>query len=244
VVDISLLFGAILFVDALAILALLWVEHFTRFEGIVLWEEESPFTPLFWGSVIVLLAGILSLIDLQIWARPAVLVNVGGLLAPLAVSAILLVRRRPKVVPFCASIAVTFVLTVTCVALVGRPFYIPFPASLFPSAGAAVVGLAFSRERLLPSLDLAYTGASIGVFLGLDLVWLPGYLANVPSSATGIVLGGGGILDLIFLAGVLAVAIAWIGAVALQILRRSRGEGLPTGAEPAIESRTFLWQRR
>jgi len=244
VVDVSILFGAILFVDALAILALLWVEHFTRFEGVVLWEEESPMTPLFWGSVIILLAGVLSLIDLQVWDRPAVLANAGGLLAPLVVSGILLVRRRPKVVPLCASIAVTFAVTVACVVLVGRPFFIPLPVSLFPSAGAAVVGLAFSRERLLPSLDLAYVGASVGVFLGLDIVWLPGYLAGVPSSATGIVLGGGGILDLVFLAGALAVAIAWSGAVTLQLLRRSRGQGLPAGVEPPVESRTFLWQRR
>jgi len=244
VVDVSLLFGAVLFADAVALLALLWAEHFTRFEGIVLWEEESPVLPLFWGSAIVLLAGVLSLIEIPLTNRPWIVVNVGGVVAPLAVSALILVRR-PALVPAAVAILGAFLVAYGLVVVAGRPFFIPVPLAFVPSAVAAGVAVAWSDWKFVRAVDAAYVGASTGLFLGLDLFPLLGYLASTAGEFEVVVLGGGGILDLVFLGGVFAVAIAWS---AVLIGRRVRGrktlESVPAGPEVEAGPRTFLWQRR
>ena len=215
-VDVSLLFGSILFVDAIAIVVLLWIEHFTRFEGIVLWEEESPVVPLFWGSVIVLLAGVLSLFDVPLSSRPSVSVNVGGVLAPLVVSGLILWRHRPTLPTLSLAIVLTATLAAVAAMLLGERFFLPFPAAILPSVPPAVVGVAATRGKLMPSLDVAYVGATLGTLVGLDLIPLAGFLGRGdPGSA--VVLGAGGILDLVFLSGVFAVVIAWTAVVAWRL---------------------------
>ena len=192
-VDVSFLFGAVLLVDALAILALLWVENFTHYEGVVLWEEESPMLPLFWGSLIVLLAGILSLIEVPVWPRPAIFVNIGGVIAPLVVCGVILWRRRPAWLPLLVGSLFVASLALVAGMISGRPFFLPFPAAILPSAAAAAVGVAFCRRKLIPALDVAYVSASIGTLVGLDLVPLLGSSSGSTPSGS-ITLGSGGIL--------------------------------------------------
>lgn len=243
-VDVSFLFGAVLLVDALAILALLWVENFTHYEGVVLWEEESPMLPLFWGSLIVLLAGILSLIEVPVWPRPAILVNIGGVIAPLVVCGVILWRRRPAWLPLLVGSLFVASLALVAGMISGRPFFLPFPAAILPSAAAAAVGVAFCRRKLIPALDVAYVSASIGTLVGLDLVPLLGSSSGSTPSGS-ITLGSGGILDLVFLSGVLAVAIAWSVSIAARAVRR---EARPADGSGDLEKeagpRAFLWQTR
>ena len=243
-VDVSFLFGAVLLVDAVAIIALLWIENFTRYEGVVLWEEESPMLPLFWGSVIVLLAGVLSLIEVPVWPRPTVLVNIGGVVAPLVVCGLIAWRRRPAWLPLAVGSLFVAALALVAGTIAGRPFFLPFPAALLPSGAAAAVGVAFSRRRLIPALDVAYVAASVGTLVGLDLVPLLAFSSGTTSTGS-ITLGSGGILDLVFLSGVLAVAIAWSVSMAVRTLRREprpiEGAG---DLEKEAGPRSFLWQTR
>jgi uncharacterized membrane protein len=243
VVDVSFLFGAVLLVDAVAILVLLWIENFTHFEGVELWEEDSPIVPLFWGSVIVLFAGVLSLIEVPVWSQPAVAVNIGGAVAPLVVSGVILWRRRPRALPLVAGAALVAVSALAAGVVVGRTFYLPFPVALLPSVAAAAVAVGFARRRLVPALDVAYVAASVGTLVGLDLVPLLALSGAAPTGA--VTVGSGGILDLVFLSGVLAVAIAWSVVVGAQVLRR---EGrAPEGSgdiEKAAGPREFLWLPR
>ncbi len=242
-VDITFLFGAVLLVDAIAILGLLWMEHFTRYEGIVLWEEESPMVPLFWGSVIVLLAGVLSLVELPVWGAPPIYVNAGGVLAPLAVSGLILWRRRPRAVPVLAGTATTAFVAVIAMTVGGRPYFVPFPIGVLPAVSAAAVAIAFARERLMPALDVAYVGASLGTLVGLDLI--PLTTLPAPTGGSGaVILGAGGILDLVFLSGVLAVAITWCAQVARGLVRSARAGPKPGPPDVLDEPRPILWGRR
>ncbi len=242
-VDITFLFGAVLLVDAIAIVALVWTEHFTKYEGIVLWEEDSPVVPLFWGSVIVLLAGVLSLVEFPVWGAPAISVNAGGAIAPLAVSGLIVWRRRPRAVPVLAGTAATAFVAVVAATVWGRPYFVPFPVGVLPAVSAAAVAVAFGRERLMPALDVAYVGASLGTLVGVDLI--PLTTLPPPSEASGaIVLGAGGILDLVFLSGVIAVAIAWCVQVARGLVRSARAGPRPEPADVLDEPRPILWRRR
>jgi len=127
-------------------------------------------------------------------------------------------------------------------AVAGRPFFLPFPLGLLPSLAAAAAGVAFSRRRLIPALDIAYVSASVGSLIGLDLVPL---LASPLGTAGAITLGSGGILDLVFLSGVLAVAIAWFSVMTVRLLRRERKAPEREGdLERSLGPRAFLWQPR
>lgn len=234
-VDISFLFGVVLFADAVAVVVLLWTENFTRYEGVVLWEEESPIAPLFWGSVIVLLAGVLSLIDIPLGGRPQVRVNVGGVVAPLAVCAVIAWRRRPELVSSILAIVATAAATLAATVTSTEAFALPFPWSFLPGVVAGALGVTLARNRPARSLDLAYLGAVVGCLVGLDVVPFAVALGS-PSGAPDVTFGAGGILDLVFLSGVFAVALAWTLGFIRALTRRhvSRPRAVEPGDPDAL----------
>jgi len=228
-VDISILFGVVLFADAIAVVVLLWTETFTRYEGVVLWEEESPIAPLFWGSVIVLVAGVLSLIDVPLAGQPVVRVNVGGVIAPLAVCVLILWRRKPELISLIVAIVGTVAATLAATAVSPETFALAFPWNFLPAAVAGTLAVALARNHPAQSLDLSYVGAVVGCLVGLDLIPFAVALRS-PSGAPDVTFGAGGILDLVFLSGVFAVAIAWAAGFVRALF--ARGPPRPLAAEP------------
>jgi len=106
----------------------------------------------------------------------------------------------------------------------------PFPLFLF-SPLAAGFAAAFLASRVFPgaeafSLPVAYFATTFGVLLGADLLRQPPLYGSGPAGLYTI--GGAGVLDLVYLSGLLALAAAYLGHRALG-RTVSRGVG-PLGA--------------
>jgi uncharacterized membrane protein len=116
-------------------------------------------------------------------------VNVGGALIPTIVSIYLLAKNRLWIRG----------------GVAGEPVHgvgIAVP-TLIPPVVAALVAVALSRQSAAP---LAYVAGSMGTLIGADLLnlhLLPTLGASVAS------IGGAGTFDGVFLAGILAVLLAW-----------------------------------
>ncbi|MFW5936075.1 MAG: DUF1614 domain-containing protein [Candidatus Hadarchaeota archaeon] len=132
-------------------------------------------------------------------------INVIGLLVPLTISLKILGQRK---VPFKeAGVLVAIVAFVTYFYTWFRPdvgivvYFFAVPAIL----SAAV---SFMLKMMNPEINppmLSYVGATLGVFIGADLLNL-GMLMSYPwGRPVFISIGGGGVLDAIFLAGLVAI---------------------------------------
>ncbi len=93
-----------------------------------------------------------------------------------------------------------------------------FPEYLLPPLGAAVVAL-FVVPRVAPhaeglALPAAYVSGTFGVLAGADILRQP---PLYPSSSPGLyVIGGAGIFDLVYLSGLIALGMAFVGHWALD----------------------------
>jgi uncharacterized membrane protein/uncharacterized RDD family membrane protein YckC len=89
-----------------------------------------------------------------------------------------------------------------------------FPAYLLPPIGAGVVA-ALTAEWVFPraeglALPVAYVAATFGVLIGADVLRQPPlYVAGAPPGLYAI--GGAGVLDLVYLSGLLALGAAYVG---------------------------------
>ncbi len=93
--------------------------------------------------------------------------------------------------------------------------FIQFPVSLIPAGVAAACGYLFTRgtdrdAAIIQGGAIAYVAGSMGMFIGGDLLHLPDLLATGGSS---LVLGTGGILDFVFLTGVVSLFMVWLTLV-------------------------------
>ena len=127
---------------------------------------------------------------------------------------------------------VLFVTFVSAQSVPGIGIVEPFPLYLLPpiAAGALAVLVAprvFPRQEGF-ALPIAYLATTFGVLLGADLLRQPPLYGNGPSGLYTI--GGAGVLDLVYLSGLLALATAYL-------LHRALGRSLapvgPTVATPA-----------
>lgn len=126
-------------------------------------------------------------------------VNLGGALIPLGISIYLLVKNRVYVE---AAIAVAIVAAITNrmawpvpgVGIAISPFVAPITA--------AVVAVIISRRQAAP---IAYIAGSVGTLLGADILNLYKIQALGAPIAS---IGGAGIGDGVFLAGIVAVLLA------------------------------------
>ncbi|MGI0131415.1 MAG: RDD family protein, partial [Thermoplasmata archaeon] len=104
-----------------------------------------------------------------------------------------------------------------------------FPVYLLPPVGAGAIaalaaGALFPRAESL-SLPVAYASATFGVLVGADVLRQPPlYAAGSPAGLYAI--GGAGVLDLVYLSGLLALGAAYVA-------HRMLGRGLSPAGTPA-----------
>lgn len=109
-----------------------------------------------------------------------------------------------------------------------------FPEYLIPPIGAGLLAVALA-PRIFPgregfALPVAYFASTFGVLVGADLLRQPPLYGTGPAGLYTI--GGAGVLDLVYLSGLLALATAFLGH---RVARRSFAR---TGGEPVSPSRS------
>ncbi len=131
--------------------------------------------------------------------RTILAINLGGALIPLALSLYLLVKQR---LYFKGAVAIALVAVIT--HLFARPVpgvgiaLSPFVAPV----AAALAAIVISRQRAAP---LAYIAGSVGTLLGADVLNL--YRIQQLGAPVASI-GGAGVSDGVFLAGIVAVLLA------------------------------------
>jgi uncharacterized RDD family membrane protein YckC len=111
----------------------------------------------------------------------------------------------------------------------------PFPLYLLPPLGAGFVA-ALLASRVFPgeeeyALPVAYFATTFGVLLGADLLRQPPLYGN--GLAGLYTIGGAGVLDLVYLSGLLALAAAYLGHRALgRPPSAPAGEAAPNAPTP------------
>lgn len=198
-------------------------------------------------SMLLLAAPVLSSATLP-WALlerdgSIVLVNVAGFLVPLLIAVKVVAERR---VPLDATL-----VAVAAVALVCYPVSLAVPDEgillyyRIPAVVAGLVAVSLCWRRWKQAGLVAFIAGSLGVILGADLARLPELLDA--EGARRVVLGGAGVLDGIFLVGLLGALVAVCVAGAdrfVQALRR-KPAARPPSREPepvaAVTLGEFTW---
>lgn len=150
---------------------------------------------------------------------------------PVAVGAASLGTRRALVGRVAATLALTSGVIVSTflasTAIPGVGIEEAFPVYLLPPIGVGVIAVIaaeafFPREEAF-ALPIAYVAGTFGVLIGADVLRQPPlYVAGAPSGLYAI--GGAGVLDLVYLSGLLALAAGYL-------MHRALGRGFaPVGS--------------
>ncbi|MFA6654604.1 MAG: DUF1614 domain-containing protein [Bacillota bacterium] len=126
-------------------------------------------------------------------------INLGGALIPLCFSIYLLVTRAP----IFQSLLCTAIVAVICYFIArpipGKGIVVP---AMVPPLSAALVAMIFARSNPAPA---AYIAGTVGTLIGADLL----HLEEMKRTAPGILsIGGAGVYDGVFLAGLVAAFLA------------------------------------
>ncbi len=141
-------------------------------------------------------------------------INLTGAFLPIAIS-IHLFRTKISSKGM-AALGVLVVSVVTYMVTTFEPsigVYSEFPYFLFPSMVAAGLGYVLYKRDATIAAPYAYVVATIGVLIGADIVRIPEIISALQlSTQTGATtvaagsIGGAGIMDMVFIAGLLAMA--------------------------------------
>jgi len=137
------------------------------------------------------------------WPGTILAVNVGGAVIPVLLSIYLVLHNRIFISAAIATAVVAVIVHRLATPEPGVGITVPLIA---PALIAALTAVILSRVN---GPALAYVGGSLGVLIGADLANL-GSLQTLGASVASI--GGAGTFDGVFLAGVVAVLLAGIGA--------------------------------
>ena len=146
------------------------------------------------------LRGLLRPMPIPFTGKTLVVINVGGGLIPLSFSLYLMGISAPNLVEHAAVVGGVSLISY----LISRPIHgigIGMPIFIAPIT-AALLALLINPEHAAP---LAYTGGTLGVLIGADLL----RLKDIRSMGTPIAsIGGAGTFDGIFISGIVAVLLA------------------------------------
>lgn len=129
-------------------------------------------------------------------------INLGGALIPLALSIYLLVRNRLYIEGAIGVLIVTIVTHLMATPVPGVGIAI---SPLVAPIVAAVVAIVISSISRISAAPLAYIAGSVGTLLGADILNL-GKIQALGAPVASI--GGAGVADGVFLAGIVAVLLA------------------------------------
>lgn len=208
---------------SLMIIALLfYVDRIFRVSVSDFWETEAIETPITLALGLVILAIILSMINIGIVSSPIPIdMNVTGVLIPLVVSVYIVLSRRVKARSALFSIITVSAITFPLAYVTMNGISIAIFLWLLPVSISALLGYLLGKTKEPMSVaSLAYLSASMGMLIGGDLANIPNFISSGGSS---LVLGAGGLMDFVFLAGPFSVAILWgvLGAW-MTIKKRTR----------------------
>jgi len=201
------------------ILLLFYMQRLLRTSIVDLWETESIETPIALAIGLVVLAIILSLINIGVVSSPIpISMNVTGLLIPLAFSIYIVLSKKVKAKVALVSILTVSAITFPLASVTMSNISIGVPLWFIPVSVSAILGYFLAREReMMSAASLAYLSASIGMLVGGDLVNIPRFISSGGSSLT---LGGNGLMDFVFLAGPFSIALLWGAQGALTVIKK------------------------
>lgn len=167
-------------------------------------EEESWTEPIFYGLAIVAALAFFSWFNLRLTGTPLVLeMNVTGAIVPILVSSYLVVHVRAGWRSYLiATLAVTGLASLLTQMTV-EGVHIPIISWILIVAVCAGLSYVLTHGQLRSALAVAYFSATMGMLFGGDVFQLAG-----SSTYYGpFVIGVGGIMDFVFLTGVMSVAL-------------------------------------
>jgi uncharacterized membrane protein len=193
-------------------------------------EEYESWSDAFgWGILITFTLLVISFFQMEILSgEPSVSANITGVMVPVGVSLYLLATKNVRLVQALLATTVVAIVSFPLVQVRDGSLAMEFPLWLLPAVVAASLAYFLAKGDGMKKAALAYFSGSMGVFLGGDLL----RLWSTPSLAKGrILLGADGLLDFVFLMGVVAVAMLGIGYFLVDRFRkaqwiRSRTTGL------------------
>jgi hypothetical protein len=188
-----------------------------------LWDYESWSEPFGYALLITFILVTMSFFQIVLINGDfKASINFTGVVVPLAVAFYLLVRRKVTVRNAAISMCVVALISFPLVALRGGQVVIDFPWWLLPAGAAAATAWLLTDGNLEKALPLAYIAGSIGMLLGGDLIRLLIY----PGDLTEVYLGANGLLDFVFLGGIISCGLL-IGVVAAVYMARKLVSRIP-----------------
>jgi uncharacterized membrane protein len=143
-------------------------------------------------------------------------INLTGVVVPLAVSLYLLIRKRVTLRNAAIAIGMVALVAMPLVVFKDGQVAIDFPWWLLPASLAAALAWLLVEGDLERALPLAYIAGSVGMLLGGDIL----RLLVEPRDLTEVYLGANGLLDFVFLGGIIACGILVVGYVAVPLAKK------------------------
>ncbi|MCU0861586.1 MAG: DUF1614 domain-containing protein [Methanomassiliicoccales archaeon] len=168
-------------------------------------SEDDPWTePLFNALAIVAVLAFCSWFNLRLIGAPVSLeMNVTGAIVPIFISAYLLVNVRAGWRRYLLAITAVAALGYLATDMGPQGVYIHVGLWILVVAACATLSYLLAKGDLRQALALAYVSASLGMLFGGDVLQLVGYTTYMGVYVIGI----GGLMDFVFLSGVVAVAL-------------------------------------
>ncbi|UCE37512.1 MAG: DUF1614 domain-containing protein [Thermoplasmata archaeon] len=190
------------------------------------------------GGLVGIVLGPLGLygVPLLIYQGSLLAIDLGGAIIPIVLSLYLIKIKKLNMPAVIGAVAIIGLITYMTTEF--RPplgIVSEFPYFLFPSFSAIALALLVYRKKITMGIPFAYATTTFGVLIGADIVRIPQVMVGLeeireemglPFAAGSI--GGAGGLDLVFLAGLIAIAPLFF--LAPRILRHSKPELSPSRA--------------
>ena len=201
-IPIALIVGVLLMAILFAVLI-----YYVSGSSITMMDDYDSWSePLLAAIFITFCLITLSVIQIQVISGPPrIYVNLTGVVIPVAICLFLVAKKKLKLTQTLISTGIITLLAIMLVRVEGTSIVIRFPFFLLPAIAAACLAIYFIRDRdLISMISLAYFSATMGMFLGGDIfnIWV----ASLPMESD-INLGVYGLIDFVFLSGVMAVGI-------------------------------------